>query len=112
MAEFIEVCTTADREEIANRIAKKLLAERLASCVQVFGPINSSYWWNGKIERAREWMCLIKARADDYRKIEAAIRRVHPYDVPEILAFPVLYGNSDYLRWIRKETARKRVPVG
>ena len=112
MADFIQVCTSVDREAVANRIEKKLLAERLASCVQVFGPINSSYWRNGKIERAREWTCLIKARASDYRKIEVAIRRVHPYDVPEILAFPVLYGNSNYLKWIRKETARRHARAG
>ncbi len=107
MTEFIQVLTTVDTEEIANKIASSLLEERVASCVQVFGPIKSSYWWKGKIERAKEWFCLIKAMEKDYRMIEANIKKVHPHDVPEIIALPVLEGNTDYLRWIRNETSRK-----
>ena len=107
MTEFIQVSTTVNTKETANKIARKLLDERVASCVQVLGPVNSNYWWKGRIERAKEWICLVKARANDFRRIEASIRKVHPYDVPEILAIPVLRGNTDYLNWIRKETARK-----
>jgi periplasmic divalent cation tolerance protein len=106
MTEFIQVSTTVNSKETANRIVRKLLDERLASCVQVLGPVHSNYWWKGRIERAREWICLIKARAEDYRKIEAAIKKLHPYETPEILAFSVLYGLTDYLRWIRNETDR------
>ncbi len=107
MTEFIQVSTAVDSKERANKIARRLLDERVASCVQVLGPIQSKYWWRGRIERAREWICFIKARTDDYWRIEAFIKKVHPYDVPEILAFPVLHGNADYLNWIRNETARK-----
>ncbi|HEX9197126.1 MAG TPA: divalent-cation tolerance protein CutA [Candidatus Bathyarchaeia archaeon] len=107
MTEFIQVSTTVNSKERADKIASKLLDERAASCVQVLGPIQSTYWWKGRIERAREWICFIKARADDYRRIEAFIRKIHPYDAPEILAFPVLRGNADYLNWIKRETARK-----
>jgi periplasmic divalent cation tolerance protein len=62
MTEFIQVSTTVNNKQEAEKIARKLLDERLASCVQVLGPINSKYWWRGKIDRAREWICLIKAR--------------------------------------------------
>ena len=107
MNEFIQVFTAVNSRENADKIANKLLGERLASCVQVFGPINSSYWWKGRIERAKEWLCLIKARRTDYPVIEASIKKVHPYDIPEILALPVLEGNADYLEWVRSETRRK-----
>lgn len=105
--EFIQVSTTVESKERADQIATSLLRARVASCVQVFGPIKSNYWWNGKIERAKEWFCLIKARARDYQRIETSIRGAHSYKVPEILAIPIVYGNADYLRWIREETTRK-----
>jgi periplasmic divalent cation tolerance protein len=107
VTEYIQVSTTVNSKATANKIARKLLDERLASCVQVLGPIDSHYWWKGRIERAREWTCFIKARASHYRKIEATIKRLHPYEVPEILAFRVLHGQADYLRWIEEETRPK-----
>jgi periplasmic divalent cation tolerance protein len=107
VVEFIQVSTTVDTEERAAQIAERLLAERLASCVQILGPIKSSYWWNGKIERTREWICFIKAKATDYGKIESSIRKMRNYDVPEIIALPILRGNPDYLDWIRRETSSK-----
>jgi periplasmic divalent cation tolerance protein len=107
LTEFIQISTAVNSKESANKIARKLLGERVAACVQVLGPIQSHYWWRGRIELAKEWICFIKSRASDYPRIEASIRKVHPYDVPEILALPVLLGNTDYLRWIRNETAPK-----
>ncbi len=108
VTEFIQVSTTVDSKARADKIARRLLDERVASCVQVLGPIQSDYWWKGRIERTKEWICFIKARARDYQRIEASIRKVHPYDVPEILALPVLSGNIDYLDWIRRETAHRQ----
>jgi periplasmic divalent cation tolerance protein len=110
LIEFIQISTTVNSKQRANKIAHRLLDARVASCVQVLGPIQSNYWWKGKIERAKEWICLIKARADDFRRIEAAIKNLHPYATPEILGFSVLYGNPDYLRWITDETSRKPKP--
>ncbi len=107
VTEFIQISTTVNSKARANKIARRLLDEQVASCVQVLGPIQSNFWWKGKIERTKEWICLVKARAIDYHKIEACIRKLHSYQIPEILAFPVLRGNTDYLRWIRNETARK-----
>ena len=107
---FIQVSTTVDTAERANRIATKLLNERVAACVQIFGPINSSYWWNGRIEHLKEWYCLIKGRAKDYRQMEKSIKKIHPYKLPEILAVPVHNGSKDYLEWIIAETTPKPKP--
>ena len=104
--EFVQVFTSINSKKRANAIATKLLAKRLTSCVQIFGPIDSTYRWKGKIEHSKEWFCLIKTRANDYRLVETSIKKLHSYDVPEILALPVLDGNTDYLDWIRKETLR------
>ena len=107
LSEFVQVLTTVESEGKAKEIADSLLRQRLAACVQVSGPISSSYWWNDKIEHAHEWICLAKSRSQDYDRIEAAIKSTHPYELPEILAIPVIHGNIDYLHWIYKETAPK-----
>jgi periplasmic divalent cation tolerance protein len=108
MTRFIQVTTSVNSKKTADRIARKLLEERLAACVQVLGPIDSRYWWENRIEHAREWFCFAKARSRDYRGIQAAVKKIHPYDVPEILSFPILDGNPDYLEWIRKTTTQNR----
>ncbi len=97
---IIQVLTTVDRREIADAIARSLVEARLAACVQVIGPIGSTYRWNGAIETSEEWLCLIKTTADRYGTIEEEIRRIHPYETPEILATPVVAGSTDYLTWL------------
>ncbi len=76
------------------------MAKRLAGCVQIVGPITSTYRWNDGIETADEWLCLIKTSQERYGELERAIRAVHPYDVPEILAVPVVAGSPSYLEWL------------
>ena len=100
MGQYIQVITTTERREDADRIAGALVEARLAACVQVVGPITSTYRWQGKIETAQEWQCWAKSRRDLYDQIQQAIRRLHPYEVPEILALPVLAGSVDYLAWL------------
>jgi periplasmic divalent cation tolerance protein len=99
----IQVLTTVGVREDADRIAQALIESRLAACVQVFGPITSTYRWQGQIETAEEWQCCAKSRQDLYPEIEAAIRRLHPYEVPEILAVAILGGNASYLAWLDGE---------
>jgi len=106
MPDPIQVVTTTASREDAERIARELIDERLAACVQVAGPITSTYRWQGAIESSREWLCLIKSRQDLYAELEAAIRRLHPYEVPEILALPVVAGNPAYLAWLDAEVKR------
>jgi periplasmic divalent cation tolerance protein len=103
MTKTIQVITTAGTKTDAQRIARAVVEKRLAGCVQIIGPITSTYWWQGEIETAEEWLCVIKSRQDLYERLEEAIREVHPYDVPEILAVPVIAGSKDYLRWLDSE---------
>ncbi len=103
MAEYIQVITTTQRREDAQKIAERLVAERLAACVQVVGPVTSTYRWKGQIETAQEWQCWIKTRQGLFAALAEAIRQVHPYEVPEILALPVLAGAASYLAWLDGE---------
>ena len=105
--DYIQVMTTVERQEDAERIARTLVENRLAACVQVLGPIASTYHWQGSIESSQEWLCLAKSRASLYARIEEAIRKVHPYEVPEIVAVPIVAGAKSYLQWIDEETAGK-----
>ena len=100
---FIQLVTTTETEADAQAIANTLVERRLAGCVQIIGPITSTYWWERKIETAEEWLCVIKSRADLYEALEEAIRDTHPYEVPEILAVPVTTGSKDYLDWLEGE---------
>lgn len=106
MSDFIQVFTTAGSKENAQEIARALVERRLAGCVQIAGPIHSTYWWQGQVEEAEEYLCLIKAGSALYDELEAAIKEIHPYDTPEILAMPVAAGNPDYLQWLRTELRR------
>jgi periplasmic divalent cation tolerance protein len=105
MAEFIEVRVTASSREEAGRICSAVVAERLASCAQIAGPISSTYWWNGEIQQADEWMLLIKTTRAHFEELAALIQDLHSYDVPEVVAVPLVAGAADYLEWIRRETA-------
>jgi periplasmic divalent cation tolerance protein len=100
MTDYVQVLTTASSREEAERICDALIEARLAACVQVAGPVSSTYRWQGKVEREREWQCLAKTEARLYEEVEAAIRGVHAYEEPEILAIPVLAGSRGYLDWI------------
>jgi periplasmic divalent cation tolerance protein len=101
--EFIQVVTTTPKKEDAQRISDYVVRGRLAACVQVIGPVASTYWWRDNVESAEEWLCLIKSRRDVYQQLEAAIREIHPYEVPEILAVPVVEGSRSYLDWLDTE---------
>jgi periplasmic divalent cation tolerance protein len=103
MTGAIQVITTTGTKQDANKVARALIEARLAACVQVVGPVTSRYWWDDEIEEAEEWLCLIKTTANLFERLEEAIRAAHPYDVPEILATPVVAGSADYLAWLREE---------
>lgn len=100
MAECVQVLTTAGSEEEAERIATALVDRRLAACVQVVGPVLSRYRWQGEVETAREWQCLAKTEAARYPEVEAAIRDLHSYEEPEIVATAIVAGSPGYLAWI------------
>ena len=104
MSDCIQVITTTANREEAETIARALVEERLAACVQIVGPITSVYRWQRRIETSSEWQCLIKSRQTLWEPLLAAIRRLHSYQVPEILVLNVTAGNPDYLAWLAAET--------
>jgi periplasmic divalent cation tolerance protein len=83
-------------------MAAQLVEERLAACAQVIGPVRSTYRWAEKVEQAEEWYCHLKTTVARLPGIETRIRELHPYEVPEIIAVPILQGNPDYLKWIQE----------
>lgn len=105
MTDCVQVLTAAGSEEEAGRIASVLVEKRLAACVQVVGPIVSRYRWQGAVEEGREWQCLAKTTRAAYGAVEAAIREVHSYEEPEIIATPILAGSPGYLAWIEENVA-------
>jgi periplasmic divalent cation tolerance protein len=108
MTDFIQVITTVDSEEEAQNIAGAVVGERLAACAQIIGPISSTYHWNNAIENAEEWLILIKSRSDLFAELSALIQQIHPYDVPEIVAVPVVAGGRSYLDWLGGQLKRPR----
>lgn len=105
MTDYIQVLTTVATKAAAQAVADALLHEKLAACVQILGPIESRYWWQGNLETAEEWQCVAKSHLQLYNRLEAAIRRVHGYEVPEIIAWRIETGNPAYLDWLRQELA-------
>lgn len=104
MGSFIQVLTATESRADAERIGRTLVEDRLAGCVQIIGPITSIYRWQGRIETADEWLCLIKSRGELYGRIEERIRQLHPYETPEIVAFNMDAGSADYLSWLAAQT--------
>ncbi len=99
------VLTTAGSVDEANKIAEALVQRRLAACVNVVGPISSVYRWKGKVERAQEWLLLIKTTAGMVDAAGDAIQELHSYEVPECVALVVDGGSEAYLDWVGENVA-------
>ncbi|GHO59256.1 divalent-cation tolerance protein CutA [Ktedonobacter robiniae] len=106
MNEYILVHTSIDSEQAAHQLADTIVSQRLAACGWVLGPITSSYWWQGKHEHAQEWMVQFKTRQALYGELEQAIRKIHSYDTPEIVATAIQAGSPAFLAWIDQETTK------
>ena len=100
MLDAIQVSTTTTDRADAERIAAALVARRLAACVQVSGPLESTYRWKGQVETTQEWLCTIKTVRTLFPEVEEAIRELHSYEQPEIVAVPIVVGSESYLEWI------------
>lgn len=100
MREIWQVSTTTGTREIAERIAVELVDLRLAACAQVSGPITSTYRWQGRIENADEWLCTAKTTREQLPAIAEVLKRLHPYEVPELVATPIVGGSEAYLDWV------------
>ena len=101
------VLSSAPNEEVAEQLAHLLVEQRLAACVNIMPAMRSIYRWEDKLEEAREVAIQIKTVARHYSQLEAAIKAVHPYAVPEIIAISIVGGLPEYLDWVRQETNKE-----
>jgi periplasmic divalent cation tolerance protein len=99
---FIVVILTTGSKEEAEKITRQLLDNKLIACGNIVGPIVSLFHWSGKIESSEEYLILMKSRADLFEKLTEMVKSLHSYEVPEIIAVPVVKGSSDYLEWVSK----------
>lgn len=95
------VTTTLPTEEAADLLATQLVEEKFAACVQVIGPIESTYWWDGVVERSEEWYCHCKAPVEKQGALMDRIKALHPYEVPEIVAVRADAVGAEYLAWMQ-----------
>ena len=101
---YIVVLVTAKDEAQAHKIAEKLVAEKLAACANIVPGIQSIFHWKGKIDRAQEVLLILKSRRRHFPSIVQAVKSLHSYDVPEVIALPIVEGNKDYLNWLTEST--------
>jgi periplasmic divalent cation tolerance protein len=99
------VLTTAGSEEEARQIARHLVEQKFAACVNIVPGIESIYRWQGKVESAREWLLLIKTTSDKFVEVRDAITELHSYDLPECVALAIDDGSGEYLEWIADSVA-------
>jgi len=105
VSDYIELVTTTASQDDARRIARTLVEAHLAACVQIRGPIESTYRWRGQVETAEEWQCVAKTRRALFARAEQAIRELHPYEVPEILAVAILECSEAYAQWLNEQVS-------
>src|SRR6266576_4919108 len=93
----------------ARRIARTVVSRRLAACVNIIlGPAESFYTWNGKLERAREYLLVMKTAAKHLSELEREVQRLHSYEVPEFIALPITEGSKKYLSWLEERVSKTR----
>ena len=102
--QFLQVQTTTDSRAEAVELARAVVEARLAACAQVAGPIASTYWWEDGLERAEEWLLMLKLPADRYDDLAEFLGERHSYDEPEITATAIVAGSPAYLEWLEEET--------
>lgn len=105
MAGHVQVQFTAPTAEEAGRLGRMAVEARLAACAQVSGPITSTYWWEGEVTSASEWVCTLKTTSRRVPELLGALRDAHSYEVPELVVTEITDGDPDYLQWLTAETA-------
>ena len=104
MTGAIVVLINAESQEQALGIARMLVEERLAACANIISPIRSVYRWQGAVQDESEHMMIVKTRAELFARLEARVKEVHRYEVPEIIALPIVEGAKSYLDWVFEST--------
>lgn len=110
MATALLVLITAPNPRVARSLARALVSERLAACVNLVPAVQSVYRWQGKVESAREVLLLVKTTRRGYPTLERRVRTLHPYEVPEVIALPVDRGSAPYLAWLKAQVGTPRRP--
>jgi len=103
MTDSIVVMITCSSKREANKVKKVLLEKRKVACVNIIPKVDSFFWWKGKIDSSLEVLLLAKTKKNMIKEIITLVKKIHSYEVPEIIALPIIGGNRDYLNWIEKE---------
>ncbi len=103
MTDKIVVLSTCASADEAERLARRVIDDRLAACVNVLSPVRSFYRWKGKVEDSAEWLLIIKSSREKFDGLRAALESAHTYEVPEVIAIPIVDGAPNYLSWIERE---------
>ena len=106
MSDPVVILVTCGSEEEALKIAKALVEEHLAACVNLVAPIRSIYRWEGKIWDEKEWLLIIKTQRQRFEELERRVKSLHSYSVPEIISLPIIEGSSSYLEWLTEMTKK------
>ena len=107
MHDYVTVYTATDSRPEADSLARLAVERRLAACAQVTGPLSSTYWWHGQIETTQEWAVWLKTASRRVDELIAMLKAEHSYEVPDIVAMPIVAGYRPYLDWLSAETAGK-----
>jgi len=100
MPSYIAVFMTVSDEKEATKIVRNLLKERLIACANIVGPISSLFWWKGKIDKTSEFLVIMKSRKNLFKKLSERVKELHSYEVPEVIALPLIEGLPSYLNWL------------
>lgn len=107
MTDKIVVLTTCDSKKRADKLARHLVKQRVAACVNVLPKVRSIYRWKEEVEEASEWMLIIKTRRDLFAALRTEIQKLHTYEVPELIALPIVDGSEAYLAWFDAQLTAK-----
>ena len=102
----IIILITAKNQQEAEKISQALVHQKLIACANILKDIKSFFWWEGKIDEADEVLLILKTKKSLFRKIEKAVKTLHSYEVPEIIALPIIEGHKPYLKWVNESTAK------
>jgi periplasmic divalent cation tolerance protein len=108
--DFIVVLVTVGSRNEGERVGRPLVEEGLAACVNILGPVHSIYKWKGAVNYDDEHLLIIKSRRAAFPDVEARVRALHSYDVPEVIALPLAAGSTPYLEWLQQSTDRGTEP--